>query len=115
MANEFDLEKARAGHAVECNFLRGWRDCAFIGVRFDGSIVIEFADSDGDSIIQSVNPNNLRIKPKPPTTMWIQLYRNSGLDKIVCTNPRPSKAEASIAAGGHTIGEPQPVYVPDES
>jgi hypothetical protein len=106
MSNEFSLEAAKRGEAVQWESHSGWHDAHFVGVMTDGSVVIEFA-----KVMQRVTKACLRMSPKTPKTMWIQVYHTeSGQICIAGPFQREDVAHDSVD-GYNRIGQPQPILV----
>lgn len=119
--SNFDIERARRGEPIECRLSPGshWHDCLFVGARRDGTLVVEECINGGEYTLAYLSAGYLRMKPKPPIQMWVQLY-HAGNESIPqgCTHAYPTKQGAIEWCRRNnfkTIGEPQPVLVPDES
>lgn len=112
--SEFNLEAAKRGEKVQCpnKNTHGWVNCFFVGVSEHGHFVVEVSGE-----IRMVNKYNIRMAPKLPKKMWVQVY--IGGDGLSCSPPKYSSDLAKLWAEaipmqGRLIGEPQPIEVPDE-
>ena len=107
---KFDLDAARRGEPVEVLISIEWRPAHFVGINVDGNPVVQI----GRNYPLIVSKESLRMAPKPPRKMWVQVFRN-GADMIVCSNPHESPEEAIGSARWHQlIGEPQQILVAGE-
>ena len=123
----FDIAAAKRGERVQYDYgfsLGGWRDVHFIGVGIDGAVVVQHITGSMGIFDLTIDPlgvtdPHLRMAPKPPKEMWVQLYANSEGEVF----PSPLHDTPEQARGfmkGWTLtyplrGGPQKVLVPDES
>lgn len=109
----FDMERAKAGEKVQ-RLIRGeWEPVKFIGESISGQPVIQtflFLSSPHIS-----SKTLLRMAPKPPREMWIQVYMGSLTNRINCTYPHSSPEAANMAADNcKRLGKPQKILVEEE-
>lgn len=114
----FDLEAAMRGEKVQCENNGGWIDVHFIGVSLGGAPVIQM--NEGGMCILSISKDILRMAPKPPKEMWIQLYENEAGEVYPSgLHDTPEKArdwvKNSFTLARRTLsGDPQRVLVPQK-
>ena len=110
----FDLAAAQRGEKVQYNhgdIGGGFKDVHFVGVSAEGKMVVEALYG----TIICAHAESLRMAPKPPKEMWIQLFFSPDGSGLSCTNPRSSPDEARRAVSFCTMaGEPQKVLVPED-
>ncbi len=109
-SRDFDLAAAKCGDPVECSLVVGkWESVHFVGLDINGNPVVQ---RPRDYAV-SVGFESLRMGPKPPRVMWVQVYMVSG--ERLCSNPRATAHEAISICGRYMlIGEPQQILVPEE-
>lgn len=107
----FDMEAAKRGEKLKNGSDPiGWVDAHFIGCSLDGNPVIQII---GGAIFESL-PSHLRMSPKPPREMYVQVYKtNSGI--IGCTWPCDDPSDVQLTAKGYLcLGAPQKVIIQEE-
>ena len=115
----FDIDAAKRGETIEYDFLGEFlgesHTVYFVGETKEGRIAFQRI---GDDFVHVREKSLLRMAPKPPREMWVQLYRNVH-GEIFCTQPKFNKEDAlRCVQPDYTlflVDAPQKVFVEDES